>query len=486
MNRRQFLLASSSSLVAASLRVKAQSNQQSVIVAGAGLAGLSAAYQLAKAGYRVTLIEARMRPGGRVFTLRDQLADGLYAETGGEVVGNGYKRFLAYCSEFGVAVDEVAGEAGGRGLATLMRGKFFAPGAPLDPHPYGLVGEEAALTPPMLLAKHLREMGEEVAKDAGKLAEFDKLSLAEALRARGASAEAIRLMEISLNYNDIETVSAGGVLWETRRRASGGTKVMRVRGGNSRLIDALTTAAGKAGVKILYNAVLVRVAHSAKGVTAWIKDRATYINPNEQGEALEAAHFISTLPATTLRNITFLPDLPEEKMQAIRGLPYTQVSKFWPQLRRADWDEAGYGAGLWTDTELERVIALPGNPRAERMLVTIWLDGKGVISSDSLADERRPMSLESNHTNWAKAALAQRLPKLASAVEGIAGMSWGKDRWAYGAYAHFGKSQLTTLRPHLSAPLGRLHFAGEHTAETSPGMEGALESAERVVAEIRR
>jgi monoamine oxidase len=53
-----------------------------VIVIGAGLAGLSAAFELTKTGREVTLLEARTRSGGRVYTLRDTFSDGMYAEAG--------------------------------------------------------------------------------------------------------------------------------------------------------------------------------------------------------------------------------------------------------------------------------------------------------------------------------------------------------------------------------------------------------------------
>ncbi|PYT52207.1 MAG: hypothetical protein DMG46_27530 [Acidobacteria bacterium] len=55
---------------------------QKVIVVGAGLAGLIAAFELMQSGHDVTLLEARMRPGGRIHTMRDQFSDGLYAEAG--------------------------------------------------------------------------------------------------------------------------------------------------------------------------------------------------------------------------------------------------------------------------------------------------------------------------------------------------------------------------------------------------------------------
>jgi monoamine oxidase len=480
LNRRQFLRASGLA-VAGGMAARSQSAGRRVLIAGAGLAGLSAAYQLARAGYSVTVVEARLRHGGRVFTLREPFADGLYAETGGEVAGDGYKRFLAYCREFNVAVDEVAGES--RGLATMLRGKLYKPGEAINPHPYGLMGDEA-LPPPQLLARHLRAMGEDVAAAPAKLAELDALSLADALKARGASPQAIELMNISLNYSHISTVSAAGVLWEAARRARAGTKVVRVRGGNSRLTDALAAAAQRAGVQFLYGQALIRVAHSQTGVLAWTKeaDQIAGIDALQRrsqppsGAPIEADLFISTLPATTLRGVQFQPELPREKLAAIHELPYTPVTKIWLQARRAAWDEAGYGAGVWTDTQLERVLALPGDPKSARGLYVVWLDGQGhaTIAQDA-----------AYAMQWVRAKMRETMPRFVPALEGGAGVAWATDPWAYGAYAHFGKGHLTTLRPHLGVAHGRLHFAGEHTAETAPGMEGALESADRVVAEIK-
>src|SRR4051794_29233250 len=61
----------------------------SVIVAGAGLAGLAAAYELVRLGHRVTVLEARDRPGGRVLTLRDEFDGGLHVEAGAIFVREG-------------------------------------------------------------------------------------------------------------------------------------------------------------------------------------------------------------------------------------------------------------------------------------------------------------------------------------------------------------------------------------------------------------
>src|SRR5262249_42165072 len=63
-------------------RLERKGAARKVIVIGAGLAGLSAAYELSQAGHEVIVLEARARAGGRVRTLREPFADGMYAEAG--------------------------------------------------------------------------------------------------------------------------------------------------------------------------------------------------------------------------------------------------------------------------------------------------------------------------------------------------------------------------------------------------------------------
>jgi len=65
-----------------------------VIVAGAGIAGLSCAYELMKRGHDVTVLEASARSGGHVRTVREGLTDGLYVDAGAEhFTQPGYDRY---------------------------------------------------------------------------------------------------------------------------------------------------------------------------------------------------------------------------------------------------------------------------------------------------------------------------------------------------------------------------------------------------------
>lgn len=73
-----------------------------VVIVGAGLAGLVAAYELDRAGHEVTVLEARARPGGRVHTLRAPFDDDLFAEAGAARIPPDHDLTLGYAAQFGL------------------------------------------------------------------------------------------------------------------------------------------------------------------------------------------------------------------------------------------------------------------------------------------------------------------------------------------------------------------------------------------------
>jgi monoamine oxidase len=76
-----------------------------VLILGAGMAGLSAGYELTQLGHNVTILEARMRPGGRVFTLREPFSDGLYAEAGAARIPDSHYLSLKYAKLFNIPLE---------------------------------------------------------------------------------------------------------------------------------------------------------------------------------------------------------------------------------------------------------------------------------------------------------------------------------------------------------------------------------------------
>src|SRR5687767_1250340 len=71
-----------------------------VIVVGAGMAGLVAAYELQRAGHELIILEARHRIGGRIYTMREPFAPGLHAEAGAMRVPAAHTLTMAYIKKF--------------------------------------------------------------------------------------------------------------------------------------------------------------------------------------------------------------------------------------------------------------------------------------------------------------------------------------------------------------------------------------------------
>src|SRR5258705_3293363 len=131
-HRRGFLKAavSAASLVAAptNLRAAARAATETILIVGAGLAGLCAAYRLREAGKRVIVIEARPVAGGRVRTLRGYFDDGIYAELGAARVAESHEYVLTWLNELGLSLTPFApAGASLQGLGTH--------GAPSDDRP---------------------------------------------------------------------------------------------------------------------------------------------------------------------------------------------------------------------------------------------------------------------------------------------------------------------------------------------------------------
>lgn len=85
-------------------RLKRTGSPKKVIIIGAGLAGLSAAYELIQVGHDVTILEARLRPGGRVYTLREHFSDGLHAEVGAGRIHHDHHWTIKYVKLFNLSL----------------------------------------------------------------------------------------------------------------------------------------------------------------------------------------------------------------------------------------------------------------------------------------------------------------------------------------------------------------------------------------------
>ena len=115
LSRRQFLRRSATAFAAAGLNQSRLSGAvrnavlsgpaKKVLILGAGMAGLVAAYELSRSGHDVTVLEARTRPGGRVHTLREPFSDGLFAEEGAARIPENHDLTLKYVKEFALPLE---------------------------------------------------------------------------------------------------------------------------------------------------------------------------------------------------------------------------------------------------------------------------------------------------------------------------------------------------------------------------------------------
>src|SRR5687767_503265 len=238
VNRREFLKSSLLAatalpclhpVIAAASRdvIRRTGAARKVIVIGAGLAGLSSAYELTRAGHEVIVLEARTRSGGRVWTLRDSFPEGLWAEAGATNVFDNHEWTMKYAMELGVALDPM--ESSGGASIFHIRGKriFIKPGNPVE-WPLELKPEEKGLGRGALWAKYVapvvKELGDPETPDwlNSPLKRYDAMSFAEFLRRQGASPGAVEILRLGLADQlgeGADAVSALNLLREAAPRA---------------------------------------------------------------------------------------------------------------------------------------------------------------------------------------------------------------------------------------------------------------------------
>src|SRR5262245_5356161 len=242
-----------------------------VIVIGAGLAGLASAYELSQAGHEVTVLEARTRSGGRVWTLRDPFPEGLYAEAGATNVFDNHEWTMKYVKELGVALDPMESTGGGASIFHI-RGKriVIKSGSPVE-WPLDLKPEEKGLSRGALWAKYVapvvRELGDLEAADwpPAPLKRYDGMSFAEFLRRQGASPGAVDILRLGLSDQPAEVadaVSALNLLREAAPRAMV-KQSFSIRGGSDSLPRAF---ASRLGDRIHYGMPAMIIEHDARGV----------------------------------------------------------------------------------------------------------------------------------------------------------------------------------------------------------------------------
>jgi len=439
-----------------------------VIVLGAGVSGLNTAWLLEQEGLTVTILEGRKRVGGRVHTLFDQPG---YPEMGFGAMYSGYGRGLDAAKRAGVEMVDISNRMGGGEDPVLVLGgqvieRAAWAASPANPFP----AAHKAVMPwelfPRLLAQAnpLKDWTTWMEPSSAPL----DISVHEFLKAQGLNDAAIRLAFNVSPYYGTTAYDVSALMYEAN---AGWAKAVitepgafAVKGGNEQLPRAMAKLL-KGDVLLGKEVIGIDVAEQAVTVTC------------ADGSSFRARRVVSTLPFSTLRNVRIQPALEGTQAQAVMTLPYQPLALAFLTVTSPFWEEERRSPAMWTDGRLGVVSAQRFGATPEEVTgLLVWARGNLAHYWDGLGKES------------ALKMIVQEIETIRPAAKGkIAGAalhSWTSERFNAGDFSYFAPGQLTSIISTMARPHGRLHFAGEHTAKASRGLESALESSERVAIEV--
>lgn len=434
----------------------------SVLIAGAGMAGLAAAHALEHRGLRVTVIEARDRVGGRVWTSR-HLAGGQHAEAGADLIEPDHQAVKTLASQLKLKLVPILArglgyygpDRGGR----LRRQQISSGFEHLMPALHALVKDYQLGEQRWDSAFALRLAKQSVAhwtRDVARLPGAPPREyLLERLRAfRGlflADPEDLSLLAL-VDFFAADPFNEEG-------------DMLRVVGGNDRLATKLAASLRN---KPLLGHALRQVGHTNRRV------RATVEGP-EGLHVIDADYLVVTLPPPALRRVAFAPALPPPQARAYRTVSMGPATRLILQFERRFWRHKGH-PDLY-GTALDYGAVWDGNEEQR--------ESPGVLSC--LAGGQASAGLQRMVRVEGPEAVVRQLRWLGKPSRLLTSrmISWESDPWAGGGYAVFDPAFDPTLREWLARPYGRIRFAGEHTSQRWQGyINGAVVSGQRAATEI--
>ncbi|RYZ25129.1 MAG: FAD-dependent oxidoreductase [Chitinophagaceae bacterium] len=444
-SRRDFI--KGSSIVLAGSLFKAEQFQflakpSSVIVIGAGFSGLAAAAQLKKKKLKVTVLEARNRIGGRVFSFNIP-DENLVIELGAEWVGKSHERIIEMCDEFNLELFNNQFDS-----HLVYKGKYY--GKDEWRYSENWKGKwEGLIKQYQGMKKH--------EKDALNQ-QLDKYDWWHYLVNNGCDGMDLDLRELldSTDFGEsIRHVSAFAALAEYAESSEKNEMDYKIRGGNGQLAKKLAERVGVENILLEHG--VTKVEQTALGV------KVTCSN----GKVFRDDKLICTVPTFSLKKIQWLPGLPKEKIDAINQLQYARINKhpvlfsdrFWPE----DMD-------MVTDLPAHYFYHATKNQASK----------KGVLISYTIGDKAAVTANQDDayHKAMISQALLPGFGDIQSKMEKQWNYYWGNDEFSKGAYALYGPGQWFTLRPTLAKTFMHTHFAGEHLADWQGFMEGAINTGE--------
>ncbi len=450
-------------------------SEYDVVVVGGGFAGVTAARELAHAGLRTVILEARNRLGGRTFAAR--VGDEIL-ELGGTWIHHTQPHVFAEVSRYGLEIVETPGavpervfwlsggsarEAGLREVLPLVKAALCAsgeapPGTPL-----------ATLEASALMLDSMSDFHQGAAAafprpfdpffgDAWKAA--DGLSVKDRLDQMGVSGDRRVLLEGMLGASCCGALAECGFVEMLRWWALSGNDFQRyndtvarykLRAGTSALIDAMI-ADGAPEVRL------------ATPVTQIAQDGGRVEITTERGQVLTARAAVVTLPMNVLANVAFSPALDPAKLAASKER------------------HAGCGVKLYARVRGQVPSFAAFAPESEplSMLFTSEITADGGVL---IAFGTRPAAIDAHDVAAVQKAVARFLPDL-EVVETFA-YDWHLDPYSLGTWCILRPGQMTKYLAKLREPQGSVYFASGDSALGCRGfIDGAIESGNRVARQV--
>ena len=409
-----------------------------VVVVGAGLAGLTAARRLAAEGVVVTVLEARDRVGGRTYSVTAGFRDGQHGDLGGELITADYHALERLCAEVGVELSEAV---------WIERPDLGPDESPLE----GYLAASRIIVDGELLTGARFEAADREVRAALRSAPpaphevfaqwLNRAPLTELAR---GTVVAIGRMPVQYDPSQMDTHYLTDAHVDVIRR---------IVGGSQRLADALT-----AGLDVRLEAPVRAIRQSGSGVQIEL----------ESGERLGCDAAIVAVPPFVLPTLGFDPPLPASQLNILTTLQRCRGGKVIGQYAEGDAVRAA----------LSRSV-LSNGPINTAWVTNHYVHHGPAVVGGLICGSDRPL-IEDEEA--ALAALDEMVTvAVGSPVTRIAGTSknWSADPYALAIGAVPGWATATPER--------RVYFAGGYTdIEISDTMEGAVRSGHRAADEVLR
>lgn len=449
-SRRQFLRAAGTAALGVPLLFNqafaVQRRRYSCVVIGAGLSGLAAAHALREAQWDVTVLEARARTGGRVFSYSFPDESELVCELGAEWVGASHERMQALCNDFKIELKDHRFEAG-----LLRDGVYKRPGE------WRFSPQADAAFEKFRNEFHAYSKGDK-RRFEGYKRRLDGYDWWTWLDELGFTEDDLLLRDLqdSTDFGEsIRHVSAYTAAAEYFESSPANEMDFKMVGGNTKLINALAESIGRERIR------------TGMPVTE-IKQRAGRVSVKAGGETFDADACICTVPARVLDKITFDPPLPAAHREAAEQLQYARIIKNSVLFNERFWKTEDFS--IVSDVTSHYYFHSTQNQKGKRGILCSYAIGE---KADVLAaqSERRRTDIITRDL----VPFNERAPALARDIESYA---WQRDPYTHGAYALYRPGQWFKLRPVLQQPHINVLFAGEHLADWQGFMEGAVVTGE--------